>query len=114
MLMRTLRAAQAVLRWLQGLLPKHDKYRIVIELDIPDQVPKNRLVLVGQHGSYWLAMMLCPCGCGATIQLPLTGRSGSRWRVTGARAAPSLHPSVDRTVGCKSHFWLRAGRVHWC
>ena len=26
----------------------------------------------------------------------------------------SLAPSVWRKVGCKSHFWLRKGRVEWC
>jgi len=25
----------------------------------------------------------------------------------------SLHPSIDRTVGCKSHFWVRKGKIIW-
>ncbi|WP_277423091.1 DUF6527 family protein, partial [Pseudomonas viridiflava] len=26
---------------------------------------------------------------------------------------PSLHPSIWLNNGCRSHFWLRHGRIHW-
>ncbi|WP_418219703.1 DUF6527 family protein [Burkholderia territorii] len=38
-----------------------------------------------------------------------------RWTLTLKRTRlPSLSPSVDRTVGCRSHFWLRRGVIQWC
>ncbi|WP_324252081.1 DUF6527 family protein [Roseibium aggregatum] len=27
---------------------------------------------------------------------------------------PTLRPSVWRKTGCKAHFWLRDGHIHWC
>ncbi|MDM9644782.1 DUF6527 family protein [Rhizobium sp. S163] len=27
---------------------------------------------------------------------------------------PTLHPSVWRNSGCRSHFWVRRGRIAWC
>ncbi|WP_366931770.1 DUF6527 family protein [Paraburkholderia xenovorans] len=41
----------------------------------------------------------------------VTTPSGSLASATPAR---TLAPSVDRTVGCKSHFFVRGGRIQWC
>ncbi|WP_342098070.1 DUF6527 family protein [Salaquimonas pukyongi] len=27
---------------------------------------------------------------------------------------PTLLPSVWRQSGCRAHFWLRDGHIHWC
>jgi hypothetical protein len=38
-----------------------------------------------------------------------------RWNVDlDNRGRVSLHPSVWRQTGCRSHFWLRSGRIEWC
>jgi hypothetical protein len=31
-----------------------------------------------------------------------------------ARGRPTLRPSVWLRTGCRSHFWIRDGRVEWC
>ncbi|MGO7611084.1 DUF6527 family protein [Rhizobium ruizarguesonis] len=38
-----------------------------------------------------------------------------RWDVALDEAGkPTLHPSVWRKSGCRSHFWMKRGRIHWC
>ncbi|WP_354678502.1 DUF6527 family protein [Cupriavidus plantarum] len=87
---------------------------IVVE-DLPDQFKPRTLYVVGENEPYWLAAFVCPCGCGETIQLPMITGQRPRWTLDskGTRL-PSLSPSVDRTVGCRSHFWIRAGKIWWC
>nr|WP_246810918.1 DUF6527 family protein [Ensifer sp. ENS09] len=59
--------------------------------------------------------MRCPCGCGDTIELLVVDGAKPRWDLTMDEASrPTLHPSVWRGKGCRSHFWVRHGRIHWC
>ncbi|WP_366917114.1 DUF6527 family protein [Pseudomonas rhodesiae] len=58
--------------------------------------------------------MKCPCGCGRTIELLVIQEAKPRWDIeVDADGLPSLIPSVWLTSGCKSHFWLKRGRVIW-
>lgn len=60
----------------------------------------------------WLVTFLCPCRCTELVMVPLVG---NRWRVEGyERGEVTLSPSVHRTVGCRSHFFVQANRVEWC
>jgi hypothetical protein len=36
------------------------------------------------------------------------------WKYTIHGKTISLSPSVNRLVGCKSHFFLRSGKIEWC
>lgn len=103
-----------LLDWLIGLFGRTPAHVVAIEADTPDVVKDRTLHLVGERNSYWLAIMKCPCGCGAIIQLPMSGLQGPRWSVSGTKSAPTLTPSVHRTQGCRSHFFLRQGRIVWC
>jgi len=55
----------------------------------------------------------CPCGCGVSIWLTLGGSIHPRWNLTEKNGIPTVTPSVNRVVGCKSHFWIREGRIQW-
>ena len=82
--------------------------------DLPGALEHARLYLVGDGPRPWSAAMLCPCGCGATIQLSLIARDNPSWHATRhLSGAVSLHPSVWRTRGCRSHFHLRRGHIVW-
>jgi hypothetical protein len=38
-----------------------------------------------------------------------------RWDIAlDKKGRVSLHPSVWRRIGCRSHFLVRAGRIVWC
>lgn len=80
----------------------------------PPDRPKPLLYVVGDRGNFWCAVLVCPCGCGDTIRLSLVKNDHPAWRLTvDADDRPSLSPSIDRTVRCRSHFFLRGGAVIW-
>ncbi|WP_313018227.1 DUF6527 family protein, partial [Atlantibacter hermannii] len=55
-----------------------------------------------------------PCGCGSVIELLLLEEAKPHWRCSiDENNIPSLYPSVWLNKGCKSHFWLKHGRIHW-
>ena len=58
--------------------------------------------------------IICPCGCGETLYMNLQRDRRPCWRFTvDRRGTATLHPSVWRQVGCRSHFFLRRGVVQW-
>jgi hypothetical protein len=78
--------------------------------------PKARLLYVAttSRGPSF-GYMLCPCGCGETLHLRFLPDRRPRWDVEiEIDGAVSLTPSVWRQVGCRSHFVLTRGKVHWC
>lgn len=89
-------------------------YAARIASDEPEHIDPMTLYLVGEDGAYWLAVMVCPCGCGDTIRLPMSTGSSPCWRVGRPLNPPTLWPSVHRTVRCRSHFILRRGAIEWC
>ncbi|MFV8577729.1 DUF6527 family protein [Ralstonia pseudosolanacearum] len=90
------------------------RYTILFVEELPDVLQARRLYAVGEDGRYWLAALKCPCGCGDIIQLPMIEGQRPRWALAqkGIRL-PSLSPSIDRTAGCRSHFWLKQGVIRW-
>jgi hypothetical protein len=93
---------------------KTELYRAVRVEDLPESPKPLRLYIAGEPKQEWGAAMLCPCGCGDTIQLNLLREVRPRWRFTENNVGPSLEPSVWRKQGCRSHFFLRSGEIQWC
>lgn len=90
------------------------RYRAQFVEDLPDQLSKHRVYLVGEQGEAWQAALLCPCGCDAHIQLSLVDRDDPSWRATVHRdGLVTLHPSIWRIKGCRAHFYVRRGRIAW-
>ena len=82
--------------------------------EIPEVLEPRRLYLMGDQFRPWSAALLCPCGCGATIQLSLMADDRPSWRATRHFAGSvTLHPSIWRKRDCRSHFFLRRGHVVW-
>jgi hypothetical protein len=83
--------------------------------DLPDVLKPLTVYLAGEESHLWAAALLCPCGCGERIELNLLPQVRPRWT---AQRLPdgtvTLMPSVWRQKGCKSHFFLREGRIDWC
>jgi hypothetical protein len=58
--------------------------------------------------------MLCPCECGEVISLNLMTSQRPCWTVTRHEdGTVSVYPSVDKTTGCKSHFFIRRSMIEW-
>ena len=88
----------------------------ILDFDIlPADLPNRRLVVTRDGDECWSAGMRCPCGCRELIELPLIEEADQHWTLVVDQAGhPTLAPSVWRRTGCRSHFWLREGRVRWC
>lgn len=109
-----IRAAQAVVRTALRPWITRNRYRSIAIDELPDSLKQQRLYLIGER-TPWSAALLCPCGCGEIIHLSLLQDEFPSWRVTFDRdALPTLQPSVWRTKGCRSHFFLRHGSIVWC
>lgn len=80
----------------------------------PDAPASRTLYVVGDHDDLWCAVLACPCGCGEVIRLSLVNGDHPMWGFSlDASDRPTLLPSVHRTVGCRSHFFVRAGQIIW-
>lgn len=55
----------------------------------------------------------CPCGCAELLVINLDRRTGKAWKLYARAGRVTLSPSVWRTTGCKSHFFVIANRVVW-
>jgi len=90
------------------------RYHAVHVEDVPTSLRPSTLYLIGDLDMPWAAALMCPCGCGAAIQLSLIANDTPRWIATrNADRTITLHPSIWRTKGCRSHFFLRRDRILW-
>ena len=102
-------------RWLASWFPFRRRWKSVIIDDTPGNLSSRTVYLVREDDTVWQAVMLCPCGCGVTIQLCCLPDIRPRWSYRQeSNGTITLHPSVWRKVGCRSHFFLRNGRIIWC
>jgi Family of unknown function (DUF6527) len=83
--------------------------------ELPDTPKPKTVYLIGENEYLWIAGTVCPCGCGAFLQMALVPEGHPRWTATSHwDGTTSLYPSVWRQKGCRSHFFLRHGKVNWC
>lgn len=99
-------------------LPDRWKYRNRVRTvnveEVPDLLEVRRLYVIGAEVP-WSAVLLCPCGCGEIVHLSLLRNDSPSWTLRLGRSnLPTLSPSVWRTRGCGSHFFLREGSIVWC
>jgi hypothetical protein len=74
-----------------------------------------KLVLARDGDQDWAVGLRCPCGCGQRLEMMLLKEVKPCWDLSVDRHGHvSLHPSVWLREGCKSHFWLRSGKIVWC
>jgi len=90
------------------------RIRCVEVEELPDSLERGSLYVLGLD-SPWSAALLCPCGCGKLIHLSFLRTDSPSWKISIDRAGlPTLAPSIWRTDGCRSHFFLRRGAIVWC
>ena len=57
------------------------------------------------------AIHVCACGCGIEVVTPL---SPADWSMIYDGRSVSLTPSIGNwEFPCKSHYWIRRGKVEW-
>lgn len=70
-----------------------------------------------EPGELYLAMEfataahLCACGCGNKVITPF---SPTDWQMSFDGETVSLKPSIGNwSFRCRSHYWVRSGRIEW-
>lgn len=75
---------------------------------IPEILREGVLYVSIRHAT---ALHLCACGCREEVVTPL---SPVAWAITFDGRTVSLSPSIGNwSLRCRSHYWIRRGRVVW-
>ena len=75
---------------------------------IPKTLESGVLYVSDEFGA---ALHLCACGCGTKVSTPI---GPTDWAIEETPAGPTLTPSVGNwQFPCKSHYFIREGRIVW-
>jgi hypothetical protein len=97
------------------LFNKNRKRYETVEVFESPLYPKSKIIYVISEGAQQLhATLSCPCGCLRIIHLNLLNDPDPFWRIRiGKNGYATISPSIWLTEGCKSHFFIRRGKVAW-
>jgi hypothetical protein len=89
-------------------------YRHVVIEEEPTVMERNMVYIFNNVGYHWQLTMLCPCGCGDVLYANLIPDHYPNWvyRID-RRDLISVYPSFHRKDRCRSHFFIRNGRIDW-
>lgn len=98
-----------------GLDKKENKYKLVLINGNEEVVIKPNCLYLEKRGdkNRWVYLK-CPCKCNETISINLMKSAYPNWNIrinNGDNV--TLYPSVDKTTGCKSHFFIRNSTIVW-
>lgn len=95
---------------------KQFQYKVEILPDNPnpDILKKDIVYVVGGKKYMKWAYLKCPCGCNDSIMLSLNKNSFPSWSIKRDKfGRATIHPSINKLEGCKSHFLIKKGRLIW-
>ncbi len=81
-----------------------DKFIFIDVNSIPDKLDEN---VVYNCYSDRRIDLICHCGCGAVISLNTLLDASPKWNIVDN----TIHPSISRIYGCRSHFSIKNGIV---
>lgn len=88
---------------------KHTNYKTQFVNTIPPKLEEG-VVYMAPH--YEVSIHKCMCGCGESIAV-LLHEDGWKWTFDGKDV--SFSPSIGNfQQPCKSHYFLKNGKVQWC
>jgi len=90
----------------------YQKYSVIECSEQPDRLKDGVCYCLEDDGFAWAVKLKCPCGCGEAFVLNLVG-TRPLWKARVSKKRLSISPSIWRTTGCKSHFWIISGRIKW-
>lgn len=100
--------------WFLALFQRKEPiYQLVNLDDTPEETLSPRhIYYIGMEDNKWCILFLCPCGCEETIYLNTLLNDKPRWTIRQeSKQIFSIHPSIHRRVGCRSHFFIRESKV---
>ena len=106
-----------ILEWFKAFFfPTQKGFKTVSLGDLPDKenVKNNIVYIIGEENFEWCLVFQCPCGCQDIIYLNLLTDTRPCWRIEKhEKECFSISPSINRIVGCKSHFFLKENSIQW-
>jgi len=103
-----------VFKWLKRAFLREKPFKYIFIQDVPDKVKQKVVYIVGDDEFYWQLIMLCPCGCAAVLHMNLMNEEFPCWSFSfNKKNQISVYPSINRFVGCKSHFFVRGSKIVW-
>lgn len=107
---------KTVVKFLGSLFLK-PKYKTVWIEDLPKNLKKRTIYIVGGREYPFQAIFLCPKSCGKTMTLNISEQHNKweRWQITEHKDGTlSLHPSIwMRNFDCGCHYWFKKGCIIW-
>jgi hypothetical protein len=97
----------------RGFARKNKTLSVVKSEESPDILRDETVYLIGEGANLWAAIIVCPCGCGEAIHLNLLEDSSPCWSVLQSGKQITIEPSIARQKGCRSHFFIRRGKIEW-
>src|ERR1700749_957153 len=96
---------RTILAKVAGLI--QPEYIIKYSDELPEIIRDNTIYIVGDSKEPWVIAFNCPCRCKKVIQLNLLQDVTPSWKYSVTKKGKiTISPSIWRTVGCKSHFFI--------
>lgn len=90
------------------------KFECELINEIPESIPERKILVVDEGNLPDSLVFKCPCGCHSTIILNLLKDAKPCWNYQiNKRGEISILPSIWRKIGCRSHFFVKEGRIIW-
>jgi len=89
------------------------KYSLIFSNEVPVELGDN-IIYICDENQAWIMSFKCPCGCDNDVHLNLLNDANPKWIYKITNSKLTVFPSIDRVCRCRSHFWIRKGKIHWC
>lgn len=90
------------------------EYDFCFSDDLPVSIANGKIYIIGAHKHQWLLAFKCPCGCENIVQLNLLEHTFPKWGYKiSLMGKLTIYPSINRMIGCRSHFFIIRGNVKW-
>jgi hypothetical protein len=89
-------------------------YQWYIVSDEPPVIKGKTIFIIKDGIEPDTLLFKCPCGCKSLIHLNLLPDAKPKWNFQiKSKNKLTITPSIWRTTGCKSHFFIRNNRIVW-
>lgn len=91
---------------------KTEQYKFIEVAERPEwgDIPDGVVYYVKQYNG--LAFK-CPCGCNTPVYLGISETVASHPHLWYFDGVDTITPSILHTEGCKSHYFIKQGKVIW-
>jgi hypothetical protein len=106
---------QIIRSWFDAFAMRFSKgrYKFRFVEESPEDLKAWTIYIVKDGDEPDSLIFKCPCGCESRVELNLLTDCRPQWTFKVKGKKISISPSVWATRGCRSHFWIREGRVQW-